>query len=107
MQIYGFVYLLIDQMCMMIILLLLLVSQHNIGYLVDSSLFAELQHILEDLQSHKTSSALEWCAKNRSKLKRIDSRLEFNLRCQDLIEMARHAANATTPPSMPVNRGDM
>ena len=75
--------------------LLLLLSQHNIGYLVDSSLFAELQHILEDLRSHKTSSALEWCAKNRSKLKRIDSRLEFNLRCQDLIEMARHAATAS------------
>ena len=64
----------------------------KVSNLVDSSTFRDAQRIIDDLRKRKTASALEWCNRNRARLKKIGSRLEFCLRCQDLVEMAREAS---------------
>ena len=57
--------------------------------LVDVPIFASIASILKSLNACDTKPALEWCHKNRSKLKKISSPLEFELRRQDLIELCR------------------
>lgn len=41
------------------------------------------------LRSHSCVDALQWCAENKSSLKKSKSNLEFNLRMQEYIEMVR------------------
>ncbi|GAB9466842.1 Macrophage erythroblast attacher [Globisporangium polare] len=61
----------------------------GVDFLVDHGLHSECQAILRDLQAHDTSSALAWCAQNASRLRRLQSRLEFRLRLQEFIEFVR------------------
>ena len=42
-----------------------------------------------DLQSKDTSSAIAWCRLNKSKLKKINSDLEFKLLLQEYVELIR------------------
>lgn len=61
----------------------------GIDYLVDHDLHSECQGIVLDLQAHNTATALAWCAQNGSRLRRLQSRLEFRLRLQGFIELVR------------------
>lgn len=69
-----------------------LAESSRVENLVDSDVFRTTHHIVTTLDNHDTSAALEWCSRNKNKLKKIKSRLEFSLRCQYLIEMARDGA---------------
>lgn len=64
-------------------------ESNGVDFLVDHGLHVECQVILRDLQAHNTSTALAWCAQNASRLRRLQSRLEFRLRLQEFIEFVR------------------
>ncbi|KAF1775757.1 CTLH/CRA C-terminal to LisH motif domain [Phytophthora cactorum] len=61
----------------------------DVGHLVDHELHAECQAVLKDLQAHHTDKAITWCSQNGSRLRRLQSQLEFHLRLQDFIEFVR------------------
>ncbi|KAJ1933279.1 GID complex subunit containing RING finger motif, partial [Linderina pennispora] len=66
-------------------------------HFADSSLFTLVMRIERDLkEQHLCQSTLQWCADNRSALRKIDSSLEFELRLQEYIELirARNTAEA-------------
>jgi len=46
----------------------------------------EVEH---SLANHETSKCLAWCHDNRSKLRKLRSTMEFNLRIQEFIELVR------------------
>jgi len=52
-------------------------------------LFVAAKEVEESLAKHETLKCLTWCYENRSKLRRIKSTLEFNLRQQEFIEMIK------------------
>lgn len=43
----------------------------------------------DSLRRGETGRALEWCADNKSKLRRLQSRLELRIREQEFIELLR------------------
>eukprot|EP01133_Synstelium_polycarpum_P003504 gene3504-4003_t len=45
--------------------------------------------VVVGLANHNCTEALAWCSENKSKLKKINSDLEFNLRIQEFIELVR------------------
>ncbi|CAO3679601.1 unnamed protein product [Rhizopus stolonifer] len=57
--------------------------------LVDIDLFAQAEKIEQALENHNCKECLVWCSENRSSLKKTKSTLEFNLRLQEHIELAR------------------
>ena len=57
--------------------------------LVDVDIFVVCQRVEEALTRHDTGPCLAWCYENRSKLRRLKSTLEFQLRLQDFIELVR------------------
>jgi macrophage erythroblast attacher len=57
--------------------------------LVDIRVFIESRRIEEALARHDCTDALAWCRENGSRLKKIESTLEFRLRLQEFIELAR------------------
>ncbi|GMF12780.1 unnamed protein product [Phytophthora lilii] len=61
----------------------------GIGHLVDHDLHVECQAVLKNLQAHQTAKAIAWCSQNGSRLRRLQSQLEFHLRLQDFIEFVR------------------
>lgn len=61
----------------------------GVEYLVDDELHTECRSILADLQAHNTSTAIKWCSHNGSRLRRLQSPLEFYLRLQEYIELVR------------------
>ncbi|KAJ1936227.1 GID complex subunit containing RING finger motif [Linderina macrospora] len=67
-----------------------LIESNGLDYFADSSLFALVMQIERDLkEQHVCQSTLQWCADNRSALRKIDSSLEFELRLQEYIELIR------------------
>lgn len=58
-----------------------LAVQHGLADITDTHLFDEAQAIAKSLMQGDCSLALEFCAQNRSRLKKARSRLEFRLRC--------------------------
>ncbi|KAL0959940.1 hypothetical protein HGRIS_011603 [Hohenbuehelia grisea] len=61
----------------------------NIETLVDVDLFTEIRRIEDALAQHSCSEALAWCSENKTALRKIKSTLEFELRLQEYIELAR------------------
>ena len=59
--------------------------------LVDAHIFREADRVLEGLKNHDCSEALAWCNDNKSKLKKIRSKLEFRLHLQVFIEHVRRS----------------
>eukprot|EP00124_Ichthyophonus_hoferi_P001593 Ihof_evm5s87 gene=Ihof_evmTU5s87 len=57
--------------------------------LVDTNIFLERRKMEDALDRHECGEALAWCFENRSRLKKMKSTLETNLRMQELIEMVR------------------
>ncbi|CEG35788.1 Uncharacterized conserved protein [Plasmopara halstedii] len=81
----------------------------GVDHLVDHKVHAECQAVLKDLQAHRTEHAITWCLQNGSRLRRLQSTLEFQLRMQDFIELVRarkllnavqHARTYLTPLAM-------
>ncbi|KAH9814402.1 CTLH/CRA C-terminal to lish motif domain-containing protein [Melampsora americana] len=62
----------------------------GIEALVDAPLFAELARIEFALVAHSCTEALAWCKENAGPLKKMQSTLEFELRFQEFIELARN-----------------
>ncbi|CEG70497.1 hypothetical protein RMATCC62417_06384 [Rhizopus microsporus] len=66
------------------------VANHGgIEDLVDVDLFLQAEKIEQALRNHSCKECLQWCSENRSSLKKMKSTLEFNLRLQEHIELAR------------------
>lgn len=61
----------------------------EIGHLVDDALYKECYALELDLKAHDTATAVNWCAQNGSRLRRLQSPLEFRLRLQEVIELVR------------------
>lgn len=57
--------------------------------LVDMEIFLVCQSVEDGLRRHDSAPCLVYCHENRSKLRRIKSQLEFQVRLQDFIELVR------------------
>ncbi|KAJ1735658.1 GID complex subunit containing RING finger motif [Coemansia biformis] len=67
-----------------------LAANSQLEHFADTSLFALVMATERELrEQHSCRGALQWCAENRSALHRVQSPLEFELRLQEFIEMAR------------------
>ncbi|XP_072026731.1 E3 ubiquitin-protein transferase MAEA-like [Amphiura filiformis] len=66
-----------------------LARHSNIEDLTNIELFLVAKEVEESLLRRETSSCLAWCHDNKSKLRKIKSTLEFNLRTQEFIELIR------------------
>ncbi|KAI8093592.1 CTLH/CRA C-terminal to lish motif domain-containing protein [Halteromyces radiatus] len=64
-------------------------EENGIQDMVDIQLFAQSEKVEEALQRHSCKECLQWCAENKSSLKKMKSTLEFNLRLQEHIELVR------------------
>ncbi|KAJ3440408.1 e3 ubiquitin-protein transferase maea [Anaeramoeba flamelloides] len=68
----------------------MLTEKHQfLKQLVDQSLFLQGKKVSVSLSKYDLSVPLKWCLINRSKLKKIDSRFEFQLKKQQFIEIMR------------------
>eukprot|EP00127_Corallochytrium_limacisporum_P004125 Clim_evm70s157 gene=Clim_evmTU70s157 len=61
----------------------------EIDALVDMDLYKVSRQIEEALSKRVCTEALAWCVENRSKLRKIKSTLEFNIRVQEFVELIR------------------
>ncbi|KAL0488404.1 hypothetical protein AKO1_015579 [Acrasis kona] len=61
----------------------------NIQNLVDVEVFIKSKNVLDGLRGHTCTAALQWCVDNKSKLKKSNSTLEFQLRLQEFLELVR------------------
>ncbi|KAI5715585.1 hypothetical protein M8J77_018906 [Diaphorina citri] len=66
-----------------------LAQASNITDLTNIDVFLVSHQIAESLQQHETSKCLTWCHENKSKLRKLRSGLEFNVRMQEFIELVR------------------
>ncbi|KAI9315461.1 CTLH/CRA C-terminal to lish motif domain-containing protein [Dichotomocladium elegans] len=64
-------------------------SENNVEDMVDVLLFTQSEKIEDALRNRSCKECLQWCSENRSSLKKQNSSLEFNLRLQEYIELAR------------------
>lgn len=65
----------------------------NIQTLVDIDLFSDIKRIEDALAQHSCIEALAWCSENKAALRKTKSTLEFELRLQEFIELARQRRN--------------
>lgn len=68
----------------------LLASSECVEALVERAIFEESRVIVADLSSRTCNLALAWCSENRRRLARVNSDLEFRLRLQEFVELARN-----------------
>ncbi|KAF7972879.1 hypothetical protein HWV62_16666 [Athelia sp. TMB] len=66
-----------------------LARERGIGHLVDIELFTDVHRVERALAGESCVEALAWCAENKNALKKMKSTLEFSLRLQEYIELAR------------------
>lgn len=57
-------------------------------------IFQTSREVEEDLAQHKTTKCILWCTDNKSKLRKINSNIEFQLRVQEFIELIRNDQRA-------------
>lgn len=62
----------------------------EITELTNIDLFLVSREVENSLKKRETAKCLNWCYDNKSKLRKIKSNLEFNLRQQEFIEMIRN-----------------
>jgi len=62
-------------------------SFYIIRFLADVFLIS--REVEQSLARHETSKCLEWCYDNRSKLRKLKSTMEFNLRIQEFVELVK------------------
>lgn len=66
-----------------------LAKSHGIEHLIDSDIFRESRVVIEALRRRDCKEGLRWCAENKRRLQKVESKLEFRLRCQEFVELAR------------------
>ncbi|KAH0826629.1 hypothetical protein J3R83DRAFT_4995 [Lanmaoa asiatica] len=66
-----------------------LAQERGIETLVDIDLFMDIHRIERALFRHSCTEAIAWCNENKTALRKIKSTLEFELRLQEYIELAR------------------
>ncbi|XP_014666387.1 PREDICTED: macrophage erythroblast attacher-like [Priapulus caudatus] len=64
-------------------------DNHNRKDLTNLDIFLVAKEVEESLANHDTTECLSWCYDNKSKLRKLKSNLEFNLRQQEFIELIR------------------
>ncbi|KAJ7064914.1 CTLH/CRA C-terminal to lish motif domain-containing protein [Mycena amicta] len=67
----------------------MIAKDKHIETLVDIDLFADIKRIEAALAKHSCTEALTWCSENKAALRKMKSTLEFDLRFQECIELAR------------------
>lgn len=70
-------------------LCLQLASSRGIEGLTNLDVFLVAREVEQSLACHDTSKCLSWCHDNKSKLRKLNSSLEFNVRMQEFIELIR------------------
>lgn len=66
-----------------------LAEDKGVQALVDVQTFQRQGKIVEELHAGNVSGALAWCADNKKELRKMESKLEFQLRFQQYIELLR------------------
>lgn len=66
-----------------------LARKSDIRSLTNLEIFHTSREVEEDLFKHKTLKCVLWCNDNKSKLRKINSNMEFSLRVQEFIELVR------------------
>jgi macrophage erythroblast attacher len=66
-----------------------LAQTKGIESLVDVDLFGDIQRIQNALRRQSCTEALQWCNENKATLRKMKSDLEFELRLQEYVELAR------------------
>jgi macrophage erythroblast attacher len=67
-----------------------LVKQGSLANLTDLHVFEGAQIVLASLARHECAKALKWCSDNSARLRKARSRLEFELRVQEFVELVRN-----------------
>ncbi len=66
-----------------------LADERGMRDLVDVETFVVMSKIRKSLEGGSVQDALSWCNENKKELRKMQSNLEFMLRCQQYIEMMR------------------
>ncbi|KAF2901307.1 hypothetical protein ILUMI_04885 [Ignelater luminosus] len=66
-----------------------LAEKSTIKDLTNIDIFLTSREVEKSLANHETSKCLAWCYDNRSKLRKLKSNMEFNLRIQEFVELIR------------------
>ncbi|KAL2156403.1 hypothetical protein VTH82DRAFT_1148 [Thermothelomyces myriococcoides] len=66
-----------------------LADERGMRDLVDIDTFVTMSKIRQSLEKGSVQEALSWCNENKKELRKMQSNLEFMLRCQQYIEMMR------------------
>lgn len=66
-----------------------LAQTSDLGDLTNIDIFLVSRDVENSLMERETSKCLAWCHDNRSKLRKLKSSLEFNLRIQEFVELVR------------------
>ncbi|XP_049880767.1 E3 ubiquitin-protein transferase MAEA [Pectinophora gossypiella] len=57
--------------------------------LTNVDIYAAAAEVEAELSSRRTARCLQWCADNKSKLRKLNSNMEFKIRIQEFIELVR------------------
>lgn len=66
-----------------------LASSQGIQEIIDIDIFRESRVVIEALRRRDCTEGLRWCAENKRRLQKVQSKLEFRLRSQEFVEHAR------------------
>ncbi|XP_017470275.1 PREDICTED: macrophage erythroblast attacher isoform X1 [Rhagoletis zephyria] len=66
-----------------------LARKSDIRSLTNLDIFHTSREVEDDLSKHKTLKSMLWCMDNKSKLRKINSNMEFSLRVQEFVELVR------------------
>ncbi|KAJ1358367.1 hypothetical protein KIN20_016783 [Parelaphostrongylus tenuis] len=66
-----------------------LAMEMNVTNMVDLEVFSKVQRVISSLLDKDTAPCLEWIAEHRSKLRRMNSKLEQVVRVQNAVELVR------------------
>lgn len=67
----------------------MLSKSHAIENIVDTDIFRESRVVIEALRRRDCSEGLRWCAENKRRLQKVQSKLDFQFRLQEFVELAR------------------
>lgn len=66
-----------------------LATRTEVRHLTNVDIFQTSREVEEDLANHSTTKCVLWCIDNKSKLRKINSTIEFSLRVQEFVELVR------------------
>lgn len=67
-----------------------LAREKGIEELVDLDVFVQCHRIEESLRRRSTQECLVWCVEHRPMIRKLDNRLEFEIRLQQYVELRRN-----------------